>query len=291
MGFLTSASVREIVEADSPYQPVIQTGLMSVPQQGDQVAAARTLQGILLTMIAMTPPMKKSRRSTNDFTAAEDDILIQGCLEGESAAWNGMVDRYRRLIYSIPVQLGLSEADADDVFQAVFLTLLRFLKSLRDRTRLSAWLITTTRRECYRLVKRRRRDGRFPIELFEHSAEGESIDEQNERWERQQLVRQAMEKLNERDRRLVLMLFLESGTPNYEAISEELGMRMGSIGPTRARVLAKLQGILADLGWEGDAARRTPVAARTPRQSRERGSADNGEVFPPWSALEMRGLN
>jgi RNA polymerase sigma factor (sigma-70 family) len=176
----------------------------------------------------------------------DDHALVQLCLTGRPAAWNVLVERYRKLVYSIPMQLGLVEADADDVFQSVFLTLHRFLGTLRDRTRLSAWLITTTRRECYRLIKRRRRDGAFPLEVFE--AEGETVDQQTERWEQQQLVRRALEKLGERDRRLVTLLFLEQGTPNYEAIADELGMRVGSIGPTRARILAKLEKILAEMG-------------------------------------------
>jgi len=195
-------------------------------------------------MIAIASSLKPVSSQTS-LTASDDHALVQMCLDGVAAAWETLVERYRKLVYSIPVQLGLSEADADDVFQSVFLTLHRFLRTLRDRTRLSAWLITTTRRECYRLIKRHRRDGAFPLEVFE--TEGETIDEQTERWEKQQVVRRALEKLSERDRRLVTLLFLDQGTPNYEAIAAEMGMRIGSIGPTRARVLAKLQGILEEM--------------------------------------------
>lgn len=201
-------------------------------------------------MIAIASTLKTAPIQTT-LSHTGDHALVQMCLEGAAAAWDTLVERYRKLVYSIPVQLGLCEADADDVFQSVFLTLHRFLKTLRDRTRLSAWLITTTRRECYRLIKRRRRDGAFPLEVFE--TEGESVDQQTERWERQQMVRRALEQLSERDQQLVTMLFLEQGPPNYEAIAERMGMRIGSIGPTRARVLAKLQRILSEMGLSDDA--------------------------------------
>ncbi|MFG0253196.1 MAG: RNA polymerase sigma factor [Phycisphaerales bacterium JB038] len=63
-----------------------------------------------------------------------------------------LVDRYARLIYSIARDCGLGSADAEDAFQNVFLALHRRLDSLRDQTRLSSWLITTARRECWRVV-------------------------------------------------------------------------------------------------------------------------------------------
>jgi RNA polymerase sigma factor (sigma-70 family) len=201
-------------------------------------------------MIAIASTLKLISRPAN-LTGSDDHLLVQMCLDGVAAAWDTLVERYRKLVYSIPVQLGLGEADADDVFQSVFLTLHRFLRTLRDRTRLSAWLITTTRRECYRLIKRRRRDGAFPLEVFETA--GESVDQQTERWETQQTVRRALEKLGDRDRRLVSMLFLDQGSPNYEAIAAEMGMRIGSIGPTRARILAKLQRILEEMAMGDEA--------------------------------------
>jgi RNA polymerase sigma factor (sigma-70 family) len=195
-------------------------------------------------MIAIASNLK-SADPGSAVAALDDYALVQLCLAGRPAAWDTLIERYRKLVYSIPVQLGLSEADSEDVFQSVFLSLHRFLKTLRDRTRLPAWLITTTRRECYRLIKRRRRDGAFPLEVFEPVSE--TIDEQTSRWEDQQLIRRALEQLDDRDRRLITLLFLEQGTPNYQAIAAETGMRVGSIGPTRARVLAKLQRIIEEM--------------------------------------------
>ena len=73
--------------------------------------------------------------------------LIQACLAGRHDAWDELVDRFKRLVYSIPRRYGFSDADADDVFQNVFIILYRKLDTVRDHERLAGWLIRTTHRE------------------------------------------------------------------------------------------------------------------------------------------------
>src|SRR4051812_24806938 len=77
-----------------------------------------------------------------------DSELISMCLEGDSKAWEALILHYRRLIYSIPVRFSFGSADASDVFQSVCLKLIEHLHELKDGTKLSAWLITTTTRQC-----------------------------------------------------------------------------------------------------------------------------------------------
>ena len=63
--------------------------------------------------------------------AAEDERLVQECLSGDEQAWNRLIDKYKRLIYSIPVKYALSPEDAADVFQAVCVDLFTNLQKLR----------------------------------------------------------------------------------------------------------------------------------------------------------------
>jgi len=178
----------------------------------------------------------------------DDAALVQACLAGQEKAWEELVDRYGRLVYSIPRRMGMSPTDADDVFQDVFATLLRYLGSLRDQSLLAAWLITTTRRECWR----RGRSAMRGVELTETIVdEAATPFEDVDRWEREQSVRQAMRRLDDRCRDLLTALFLEPATPSYERIAERLGIAVGSIGPTRARCFRKLDAILRELGFEG----------------------------------------
>jgi RNA polymerase sigma factor (sigma-70 family) len=179
-----------------------------------------------------------------------DPELIQACLRGDKAAWDALVERYGRLVYSIPRRYGLTAEDADDVFQGVFLTAYRALGNLKDRSRLSSWLITTTHRECWRVGKR---SSRYPNLDEQIDNVAEPKEEQVEDWERRHLVRQALASLGGRCEQLLKLLFMEQHEASYERIAEKLEMKIGSIGPTRARCLEKLEQILQELGvFRGD---------------------------------------
>src|SRR5437868_14176088 len=87
-----------------------------------------------------------------------DRELLGSCLQGDAAAWEALIARYQRLIYSIPIRMGLSPNDAADVFQSVCLKLLEHISSLRNQDKVSSWLTITTRRESWRLALHRRRE-------------------------------------------------------------------------------------------------------------------------------------
>ena len=190
-------------------------------------------------MINVPPAANRARES--------DDTLIAGCLKGQRAAWDALVGRYGRLVYSIPKRYGLSDADAEDVFQDVFLIVHQKLGTLRDLSRLSSWLISVAHRESCRVA---RRSGRYVS--LEHDLTGDAgpPPDQAAAWEGQDCVRRALGQLGGSCEQLLVALFSAPGRPNYEQIGQQLGMKAGSIGPTRARCFRKLEKILIDSGWE-----------------------------------------
>jgi RNA polymerase sigma factor (sigma-70 family) len=175
-----------------------------------------------------------------------DPALIQACLKGDKAAWDKLVEQYGRLVYSIPRRYGLTPEDSDDVFQGVFLSAYRSLAKLKDQTRLSSWLITAAHRECWRVGKRREKYPHLDDSIADVAAPD---DDQAEQWERQHVVRQGLAILGGKCQPLLEAIFLDSSDPSYEDIAKRLGMKVGSIGPTRARCFEKLQRVLADLGF------------------------------------------
>lgn len=178
-----------------------------------------------------------------------DPELINACLAGEQQAWNRLVEQYGRLVYSIAKRSGLDETDADDVFAAVWATAFSHLEDLRDATRLSAWLITTTHRECWRVRARSSKAAHMERTAALNS---EPSDAQTELWELQHFVWLALKKLGGRCEELLTALFLEPGQGSYEIIAARLGVPVGSIGPTRARCFRKLEHVLADMGVTSD---------------------------------------
>lgn len=200
-------------------------------------------------MIATVLAAKVGGARGTSVARKSDAEVVQACLDGDQRAWNELTDRFGRLVYSVARRYGLSGADADDVFQDVFTILYRKLGTVRDRSRLAAWLVSTTLRECYRVGQQRGRDAALGRD---HLGAGPPADEQTVRWEQQHLVRQALRCLGPRGEQLLTALFSASGPPNYKAIAEQLGMTVGSIGPTRARYFAKLEKILVEMGMEPD---------------------------------------
>lgn len=170
-----------------------------------------------------------------------DADVIEACLAGDERAWKVLVERYSRLIYTVPLRFGLSKAVADEVFQETCLVLLEKLDTLRDRSRLSSWLLTVSRRACIKRFRRRDRVEKVGLIEGTHASREGTLEDDLLRLEERHLVGRAVERLPSRCRRLLKALFFAHPPRSYEEVAEELDMPVGSIGPTRARCLEKLR--------------------------------------------------
>jgi RNA polymerase sigma factor (sigma-70 family) len=174
-----------------------------------------------------------------------DAALIQACRGGDEAAWATLIGRYQRLVYSVPRRAGLDEEAAADIFQEVFVALVRGLDTLEQPGRVSAWLLTLTKRSTWRHLKRRIAT-RTSLTTLDESAEmledGEPLPEDVMLlMEEQHDVRTAMGEIDDRCQRLLRLLFYTPTPPVYAEIAVALGIAEGSIGPIRARCLERLQ--------------------------------------------------
>ena len=77
--------------------------------------------------------------------------------EGDRRAWEGLVDQYARLIWSITVDFKLGESDAADVAQTTWLRLLQHIDRIEHPDRVGSWLAATARNECLRSLAARKR--------------------------------------------------------------------------------------------------------------------------------------
>ena len=185
------------------------------------------------------------------FATMPNAELVEACLKGNSQAWEALLVRYQRLIYSIPLRYGLAVPDADDIFQNVSLLLLENLARLRNRQQLGAWLATTTRRECWRVLRQQQQVTLFSRtrDLEEQVPSGQHSDEDFLELERQSIIRSAVDLLGPSCHHLLMLLFYAEPRPSYAEIARTLAFPEGSIGPTRARCLAKLMKILEKMGF------------------------------------------
>ncbi len=183
------------------------------------------------------------------YKSRTDTELIGMCLNGDALAWEVLVMRYRRLIFSIPVKFGFSPADAADVFQTVCLKLIEHLHEVKDETKLGAWLSTITTRQCLSVISARHRETPTADEDFEEPLDpSKNLEEIRIVTEAQQSLRECVQYLSPRCRSLIDMLYFDTRSLSYQQISEALGMPVASIGPNRARCLEKLKKILQQRG-------------------------------------------
>jgi RNA polymerase sigma factor (sigma-70 family) len=166
--------------------------------------------------------------------------LVRASAGGDQAAWNELVRRYARLVMAVISSYRLTAADAQDVSQTVWLRLVEHLGSLREPEALPRWLKTTTQRECGRYVQRGRRT--VPVDpqsdTVVQQPASEDIGSDIVRAELRQALRDGLAELAPRDQSL-LRLF--AAATSYKEISELLGMRPGSVGPTLRRCLDRLR--------------------------------------------------
>ena len=184
-------------------------------------------------------------------TTAEDEKLVQDCLNGDEKAWNRLIDKYKRLIYSVPVKYGLSPDDAADVFQNVCVELFTNLSKLRKIESIRSWLITVATHKCFH-HKKQQRSQDVELDAMEQEVAEEiapAAPQVLQEIQEEQQVRDAIERLSPRCAELVRMLFFEQPPLPYTEVAQKLGLATGSIGFIRGRCLGRLQKILAELGF------------------------------------------
>jgi len=175
-----------------------------------------------------------------------DADLITECIAGNHSAWEILIVRYEKLIYSTALRVGLQAAEADEVFQNVCEIWLKELKNLKKTGSLGAWLVTTTRRECWALWRKEKRNLE---ELDEQVSLDESPEDLALQVEDAQKVIKAFDLLGEPCHQLLWKLYFSEEHLSYAEIANDLHIAINSIGPRRARCLEKLKMILEENKW------------------------------------------
>jgi RNA polymerase sigma factor (sigma-70 family) len=169
--------------------------------------------------------------------------LVRRAAAGDKTAWERLVDQYSRLIWAMTRDFKLSESDAADVVQATWLRLLEHIGRIEYPDRIASWLATTARHECLRHLAASKR----VMLVDDHdaafgggAAHQPELDERLLAEERALAVREAVAMLPTRSQRLLELLMADPPV-SYTEISDQLGLPIGSIGPTRGRCLERLR--------------------------------------------------
>jgi RNA polymerase sigma factor (sigma-70 family) len=189
------------------------------------------------------PDSTPGHGAARNYARTDPGDLVARARKGDKQAWDALVERYAPLIWSICRRHRLCGADAEDVGQSVWLHLVDKLDRVRDPAALPGWLATTTRRECGRVLREARgpRTTGFAVDAEELPDEQAGTTDQDLLLaERHAALREAFAHLPSDGQRLIALLAADPPLP-YTEISARLGIPVGSIGPNRARCLAKMR--------------------------------------------------
>lgn len=200
-----------------------------------------------VTEVSEKLPIKFSARVLEK----SDADLIAACRRGDEAAWDELVDRYQRLIITIPRRAGLREEQAADVLQEVFLTLFEKLDDIEQPEKIRSWIVTTAKYKTWSVV---RGEKSFYSSETEEEMEAEMAnlpdaaplaDERLVELEQQHLIRAALKQLEAKCQTILSMIYLHDvEAASYAEVAREIGVGETSISPLRARCLKKLAKIL-----------------------------------------------
>ena len=184
----------------------------------------------------MTSAESLASRAAEAFVAFRD---------GDPARLADLVTLLTPPLWAVARSSGLNPAQAEDVIQSSWLALVRASSSISEPQAVFAWLLTTTRREAWRVA-------RVPpeVELPEAAvARGPTSEDVAESDDLNRRLWTHVRALSPRCQTL-LRVIAYSSRPDYATISAALGMPVGSIGPTRGRCLSTLRRALAnDPAW------------------------------------------
>jgi RNA polymerase sigma factor (sigma-70 family) len=192
---------------------------------------------------------------TSPTDADETAKLVVAAASGDPAGWQGLVERFSGLVWSVARGHGLRPADAEDVFQTTWYRLAEHIGRIKEPARVGAWLATTARHEAFKMLRAGSRlaltadvdlvapevDERTPEQtIIEYEDSTAHLTRLKQLWT-------AFGELPERCRTLLRAL-IATPPPSYIDVAAAFDMPVGSIGPTRARCLRQLRTLLVQRG-------------------------------------------
>ncbi len=177
-----------------------------------------------------------------------DQQLWQRVLINDPKAWEELVDRYKSLVFAFCRQVGLTDADAADVFQHTWTALFEHRYRLQDASRISSWLVTTAKREAIRLRHRVARNQSDDC-LGAKADDRPNPEEDFEILELQATLETALARIDQPCRKLLYAFFFADEERSYDDIASDFDLSPNTLGAKRRRCLTRLKEILIGLGY------------------------------------------
>jgi RNA polymerase sigma-70 factor (ECF subfamily) len=183
----------------------------------------------------------------------EDLRDVQETLRGNPRAFNGIVERYTPLLYSLSYRMLGSPEDAEEAVQEIFLRVYRSLGRYRLSRRFHPWIYTIAlnwiRSNLRRKRRRRRREPALPEFPAEEQAAGREKDPAQlmEEKEGERVAQEAIDGLRPAYREVFVLRHIEA--LSIEEIAGILNKPPGTVKTHLHRARRELAQVLARQGW------------------------------------------
>jgi RNA polymerase sigma factor (sigma-70 family) len=189
-----------------------------------------------------------SRSTTTSPETAEESFTVAKLLrlagDGDQAAWEELVRRYRGLVFAKVRVFRLQDADADDAMQMIWLRLMENCHRIRFPELLGPWLATTARNECLSILRAAARSANHADAMMDKVTDPTDGPEQQViSRDIARMLHDLVAELDPREQTLIRALFSDR-SPSYAELANMVRIPLGSVGPTRTRALRKLRGKL-----------------------------------------------
>ena len=184
-------------------------------------------------------PATRAKSPSDEPVVPSDAELLAACRARDEDAWEMLVARYERLVFSVALRNGVTREEAADVTQMTFIALLESIGNLRHEQRVASWLMSVARRLAWRQRRRSQREAPW-VERASSSHDPIAA------WERVAVLHEGLQRLGPQCRDLLFALYFDPASPSYAMMAERLGRSVGGIGSMRARCLQRLRALLGE---------------------------------------------
>ena len=167
--------------------------------------------------------------------------VIDRYRRGETSALGELMREYSPAMASVARRYLVDAYDVEDAVQDAWVSFVKAEHTIVHPERAAGWLCVTASRAALAIAMRATRCTPAAETLLGVRRELAWVDDHDgiDELARRRIVRDALDHLNERDRGLIQLLMSDDDLP-YAAISKLTGCAIGSIGPTRQRIITKL---------------------------------------------------
>lgn len=177
-----------------------------------------------------------------------DQIYIDKVLSGDTNAFAYLINKYKDMTYTIAIKIVKSHEDAEEVAQDSFLKAYEKLNTFKGNAKFSTWLYTIVYRNSITKIRKKKvATSDIDDYVIDNHSEGDDFPQieamKNE--EQQKYVREAIDKLPEKDAVLITLFYMNDNS--VEEIEQITGLSESNVKVKLFRARKKLNQELSGL--------------------------------------------